>query len=45
MVKNGYYGSDGLSLAWDLGVIFWGVQNLQSDEVKKDIEILALMVL
>ena len=27
MVKNGYYGNGGLSLAWDLGVRFLGVQN------------------
>ena len=23
MVKNGYYGNEDLSLAWDLGVIFF----------------------
>ena len=27
MVKNGYYKNDGLILAWDLGVIFLGIQN------------------
>ena len=27
MIKNGYYGNRGLSLAWDLGVRFLDVQN------------------
>ena len=27
MVKNGYDKNDGLILAWDLGVIFLGIQN------------------
>ena len=28
MVKKGYYGNDGLGLAWDLGMIFLGIPNL-----------------
>ena len=27
MVKKGYYGNDGLSLAWDLGIIFLCIPN------------------
>ena len=27
MVKNGYYGNEGLSFSWDLGVSFLGVRN------------------
>ena len=27
MVKKGDYGNDGLSLAWDLGIIFLGIPN------------------
>ena len=27
MVKNGYYRNEGLSFAWDLRVIFLGVQD------------------
>ena len=23
----GYYGNDGFIFAWDLGAIFWGIQN------------------
>ena len=45
MVKNGYYGNEGLSLAWDLRVIFLGVRNLWPNEIKKNIKILALKVL
>ena len=35
MAKNGYYGNEGLCLAWDLGVIFLGVRNLRQSEIKK----------
>ena len=34
MVKKGYYGIDGLSLAWDLGIIFLDVPNLQFKRLK-----------
>ena len=30
MVKKGYYGNNGLSLAWDLGVIFQAYQIVRS---------------
>ena len=35
MAKKGYYENEGLSLAWDLGVIFLGVPNLWFGGVKK----------
>ena len=37
MVKNRYYGNEGLSLAWYLGVIFLDIPNLRFGEVKKNI--------
>ena len=35
MVKKGYYGIDGLSLAWDLGIIFFRRTKFGIQEVKK----------
>ena len=35
MVKKGYYGIDGLSLAWDLGIIFFRRTKFAIQEVKK----------
>ena len=35
MVKRGYYGNEGLSLVWALGVIFLGIPNLWLVELKK----------
>ena len=35
MAKKGYYGNDGLNLAWDLGVIFLGAPNWWFGGLKK----------
>ena len=45
MVKKGNYGNDGLNLAWDLGIIFLGIPNLQFGRVKKNFKIYVLKVL
>ena len=35
MVKKGYYGNDGLSLAWDIGINFLGIPNLWFGRMKE----------
>ena len=35
MVKKGYYGKNGLGLAWDLAILFLGIPNCWFGGLKK----------